>query len=366
MGLEEDLQKTRTRSTIPKTDFLSSGSTLLNLACSGMPDCAIFKGGYFWGCGDSSSGKTMLMLTILAEAAKNKNWDGYDLFFDDVENGALMDFTKFFGKKMQERVKAPHVSDDGNDVFSATAEEFYYSLDDKLTAVEKGKAKPFLYVLDSMDALSTKYEAKKFQQAKKAYESESDAAGSFGDGKAKQNSTNLRVVISRLRDTGSSLIILSQTRDNVDGGMFEPKSVTSGGRALKFYASLQLWTSPGPKLTKTVNGIERQIGITSRIAIKKNRLTGKEWSVEVPIYHSYGIDDIGSCVDFLVKEKRWKAADRGKGNISATELGLEGKREHIIAEIEEQGLQFDLKGIVEETFRDVEAACDLGRKPKYE
>lgn len=367
MSLEDDLVKPRlSRPNIPKSDFLSTGSTLLNLACTGMIDCGIFKGAYFWACGDSSSGKTMLLLTMLAEAAKNKNWDGYDLIFDDVENGALMDFEKFFGKKMKERVQAPAKADDGADVFSACSEEFYYNLDTRLTAVEKGKAKPFLYALDSMDALTTKYEIKKFQESKKAFESETKAAGSYGDGKAKQNSTNLRGIISRLRDTGCTLIILSQTRDNIDGGMFDPKSVVSGGRALKFYATLQLWTSPGPKLTKSVNGTERQIGITSRIAIKKNRLSGKEWTIEIPIYHSYGIDDIGSCVDFLVKEKKWKAADRGKGNIIATGLDLEGKRDEIIQEIESQGLEFDLRQLVAETFKEIDEACDVGRKPKYE
>lgn len=368
MSLEEDLVKPRfpSRASIKKSDYLSTGSTLLNLACSGMADCGIFKGAYFWGCGDSSSGKTMLMLGIFAEACKNKNWDDYDLIFDDVERGALMDFEKFFGKKMKERVQPPRKDSAGLPIYSETSEEFYYTLDDRLTAVEKKKAKPFLYVLDSMDALSTKYEAKKFQDAKKAYEKATETAGSFGDGKAKQNSTFLRTVIARLRETGSSLIILSQTRDNIDGGLFDPKSVTSGGRALKFYASLQLWTSAGPKLKKTVNGTDRQIGITSRISVKKNRLTGKEWSIDIPIYHSFGIDDVGSCVDFLVKEKRWSAAERGKGSIKATDFDFEGSRESIIKKIEDEDLEFDLKGIVAEVWQEIEAACQLDRKSRYE
>lgn len=367
MSIEEDLVKPRlSRASIPKADYLSTGSTLLDLACSGMPGCGLFKGGYFWGCGDSDSGKTMLMLTIFAEASRNKNWDEYDLFFDDVERGALMDFEKFFGKKMKERVQPPKRDEDGSPLYSSTSEEFYYTLDDRLTLVEKGKAKPFLYCLDSMDALSTKYEAQKFKQAKKAYENETEAAGSFGDGKAKQNSANLRTVISRLRDTGSSLIILSQTRDNIDGGMFEPKSVTSGGRALKFYASLQLWTSAGPKLTKAVNSVDRQIGITSRIAVKKNRITGKEWTIEIPIYHSYGIDDIGSCVDFLIKEKRWQAAERGKGKITAKDFDFEGSREGLLRRIEENELHNDLKMVVGEVWKEIEEACQLQRKPRYE
>lgn len=351
------------RASIKKEDYLSTGSTLLNLACSGMPDCGLAKGLYFWMVGDSSSGKTFLMLTCLAEAARNPNWNSYDLVFDDVEGGALMDLEKFFGKKMASRVQPPRRDKDGLPVYSDSAEDFYFGLDERLDAVEAGKAKPFLYLLDSMDALTTKYEGAKFDEKKKADREGKKAAGEYGDGKAKINSTWIRTVVRRLRDTRCTLIILSQTRDNIGGGLFDPKSTSAGGRALKFYATWQLWSSPGETLTKIVNGQKRQLGMTSRIRIKKNRLTGKEWDVEVPIYHSYGIDDVGSCIDFLVKEKAWSEAS---GVLKAPIFDFSGKRETLIKKIETEGLHRDLIEEVSDVWRSIEEACQVSRKPRYE
>ena len=47
-----------TKSTIPRKDMLNSGSTLVNLACTGYPDGAFWKGGYFYIVGGSQAGKT--------------------------------------------------------------------------------------------------------------------------------------------------------------------------------------------------------------------------------------------------------------------------------------------------------------------
>lgn len=351
------------RASIKKEDYLSTGSTLLNLACSGMSEYGLAKGLYFWIAGDSSSGKTFLLLTCLAEAARNPNWDGYDLIFDDVEGGALMDMEQFFGKKMASRVKAPKYAEDGSPLYSDTAEDFYFGLDDRLNDVDKGKAKPFIYVLDSMDALSTKYESSKFDEKKAADQKGKKAVGDYGDGKAKINSTWIRTVVRRLRDSRCTLVILSQTRDNIGGSMFEPDSITSGGRALKFYATWQLWSSPGGNISKTVNGQPRQQGIISRIRVKKNRLTGKEWTVEIPIYHSYGIDDIGSMFDFLVKEKAWSEAS---GILKAPIFDFSGRRETLISKIETQKLNLDLIEEVTEVWKSIEEACQVSRKPRYE
>lgn len=352
------------RAKVEKEDCLSTGSTLINLACSGYPDYGLTKGRYFWMSGDSTSGKTFLCLTIFAEAANNRYWDNYDLVFDDVEGGALMDMEKFFGAKMAARLQPPAVAD-GLPVYSATAEDFYFGLDDRLSLVEAGKGKPFLYLLDSMDALSSIYEAAKFDEKKKARRGGAKAKGDYGDGKAKINSSWIRTIVRRLRDTKSTLIILSQTRDNMDGGMFDPKSITAGGRALKFYATWQLQSSVGAKIKKTVNGKDRIVGVQSRIQIQKNRLTGRARTTEVPIYYSYGIDDVGSMVDFMTEEKAWKMTS---GKIAAPDLGLDVSlsRDKLIKHIEEKRLQFDLQNEVYDAWKAIEEKCELPREGRYE
>lgn len=349
--------------TIPKDDFLSSGSTLVNLACSSTPYGAFCKGKFFWMVGSSSSGKTWLTLNAMAEAAINKNFEKYALIYDNVEDGALMDVKKFFGSKLAARLKAPKY--DGQvPKYSRTIEDFYFTLDDLLTAVEKGKAPPFIYLLDSLDALSSKYEGEKFQAKKKAAAKAEKAAGDYGDGKAKINSTYIRSVVARLRDTRSILIVLSQERDNVGGGLFDPDNVAAGGRALKFYATWQLWSSLGGSLTKEINGTKRKLGITSKISVKKNRLTGKEWQVSIPIYNSVGIDEIGSLVDFLVEEKRW--TKDGTDIDAMADLQFKGSRAKLIRKIEDEGLEFDVRSVVWDVWKEIEAQCEIVRKPRYE
>lgn len=344
-------------------DYLSTGSTLLNLACSGSIHGGFAKGKYFWIVGSSSSGKTFITLTALAEATLNPNFNDYELVFDNVEDGALMEVERYFGPRLAERLRPPKYDADGDPVYSRTIEDFYFELDDRLQLIKKGKAKPFIWLLDSMDALSSVYEGKKFEEKKKAARNSEKAAGDYGDGKAKVTSTYIRRILGDLRDTGSILLVVSQTRDNIAGGMFDPKEVVAGGRALKFYATLQLWTKAKSPEKIKVHGKERQIGIICRASVKKNRLTGKEWSVDIPIYQSTGIDDVGSMVNFLLEEKRWKKDSTG--NIFATDLDIEGRTDEVIKQIEDGNLENHLRLIVVEVWKDIEAQCAVERKSRY-
>lgn len=352
------LAKPKKEEPLRKEDLLSTGSTLLNLACTGKPEGGFVKGKYIFVVGDSSSGKTFLVLTCLAEASIDKNFKTHRFIYDNVEDGALMDFEKFFGKAAADRIEPPRVVD-GVPVYSETIEDFYFHIDD----AGKGK-KPFIYILDSMDSLSSKYEGKKFEEKKNAARGSTKAKGDYGDGKAKINSSGLRRVLSHLRASGSILIILNQTRDNVDAGQFESKKTRSGGHALKFYATLELWSSVGKKLEKTYRNKKRQLGITCRVQVKKNRLTGKDRVIEIPIFHSHGMDDIGSCAAYLVSEGHWKK-NKDSGIISATDFNFEGRMEPLIAHIEESGLEKDLRLLVTETWNEIEAACAVSRKSRY-
>lgn len=339
---------------------LSSGSTLLNLACSGNPDHAMLTGKYYWMAGSSSSGKTFFTLTFMAEASINPAFDGYDLIYDNVEDGAMMDFERFFGPKAAARVQPPKPGP----VFSRYVADFYHNLDDRIAAAKKKSGRPFIYLLDSMDSLDAETTTKKFRAAgKKKSDTAEKSAGDYGMEKAKMNSERLRAVCSDLRDTNSILIILSQVRENIGGGIFEPDEITAGGRALKFYATWQLWSSVARTVTKLINGQDRQIGIVSRVKVKKNRLSGKEWAVEIPLYWSHGLDDVGGCVDFLIKEKHWKKDDNGV--VFAKDLGLECRRGELIDKIEHDKLYNDLKETVVSVWSDIEAQSAVHRHNKY-
>lgn len=357
--IKEALQQRSIKSPIKPEDLLSTGSTLLNLACSGKPFGGFAKGKYYFVVGDSSSGKTWLTLTCMAEASINKNFAGYDFYYDNVEDGALMDIAFYFGEATQKRMRAPSKDEEKQPVYSSTVESFYYHLDSAI-ARAKAKGRAFIYVLDSQDALTSEAANEKFGEQKEAFQKGKDSAGSYGDGKAKYHSENIRRALVGIRETGSILIIIGQTRDNL--GMGFEKKTRSGGRSLRFYATLEMWSSVKEKIKKTVKGKPRTIGILAEIAIKKNRFTGKDRTVRIPIYHSHGIDDVGSCVDYLVEEGHW---GQRKGSIVAKDVDFEGSREALIRHIEENDLQRDVAELVGEVWAGIEAACAVPRKPKY-
>jgi RecA/RadA recombinase len=340
---------------VSRRDLLSTGSTLLNLACSDNPFGGFLKGKYYFLVGDSTSGKTFLSMTCFAEAVKNKEFKKYRLIYDNVEDGCLMDIEGLFGKEAANQIEPPSKDKDGEPVFSFTVEEFYYHLSD---AVERKE--PFIYVLDSMDSLSSDYEGEKFEAHKVAHRADKATPGSYGDGKARKNSEGIRQMLKGIRETNSILIILSQTRDNLGFG-FEKKT-RSGGHALKFYSTVEIWSSVTGQITKTVKGKTRNIGIHSGIQIKKNRITGKRHQVEIDIYPSYGIDDVGTCIDYLTEEGWWVIK---KSSIEAVEFSITATREKLIKVIEEKNLENELKSIVGKCWKSIEIASIPLRKKKY-
>jgi len=343
---------------ISAKDCLSTGSTLLNLAISGKPSWGFVKGHYYWIVGDSVSGKTWLSLTCLAEASLNASFKDYRFIYDNNEGGALMDIERFFGKEVARRLEMPSDEADGPAGASSTIEEFFYHIDD---ALKDGR--PFIYILDSMDSLSSESEQNKFQEQKKAHLKDKEVSGSYGDGKAKKNSANLRQLLGPLAKSGSILIVISQTRDNIGfGSQFNPKT-HSGGHALKFYATVEIWSSVKATIERDIKGKRRQLGVLCKIKTKKNRITGRERVVYIPIFHSFGIDDVGADIDYLLDEGHWTER---KKIIIAPEFKLELPREKLIRQIEEQGLEKDLRMIVGDVWKEIEDACNIHRKSRYE
>lgn len=361
----------------PREERLSTGCTLLNLAISGKASYGITKGTYLWLVGDSSSGKTWFSFTCLAEAARSRHFDGHRFVFDNAENGALMDTTRYFGQGVTDRLEPPLKDADDNPVYSANVQDFYFNVDH---ALDQG---PCIYILDSMDALGEESGEEKFEAEKTNYLGGSaKVPGSMGMQKAKANSQNINRVVRRLRETGSILIIISQNRSKV-GGHIPNQKTYAGGFAMRFYAHCQVWTTPKGPIKKTVRlegqkaGVEREVGATIGIDIQKNRFSGWEGKVEVPFYRSHGIDDLGSCVNWLIEEKFWgKPAKKdgtkpddesggGSAQIAAPEFDFTGKPEALIAKIEAEDREQELRKLVGQHWAAIEAASAPKRKPRY-
>ncbi len=362
--LKNDLLVKTRKQAIPMELGLDSGLTLVNLACTGNPNVAFFPGHFNMFVGASRAGKSWLLLQILAEAARNKAYKTHRLILDQPERGALMDVPRYFGTRLPKRLEQP-----GRGGSSHTIEEFYDHVDD---AIRIGV--PFIYGLDSEDALSSEDEQKKAEQNKKARRRQSKQEdedgevkikGSYGDGKAKKNSAGLRQAHGGLdsTDPGSILFMIKQSRDNPAAGPFGgDKQTRSGGRSLTFYSTIELWFSVSKKITKKILDKDRTIGSMLRITVKKNRVDGWEGSVEVPFLRKYGMDDIRSCINFLLVEKHWK---KKAGNIYAPEFDFAGKENKLVEYIEEEECQTELRLITAKHWSKIERLCEEKRKPRY-
>jgi hypothetical protein len=215
-----------------------------------------------------------------------------------------------------------------------------------------------------MDSVDTDADDEQYEKKKKAFkEGKKEDSGSYGTAKAKANSSGIRRAAVRLSGSDSMLIIISQTRDNIGfGAQFDPKTV-SGGKALLFYSTLAYWLSVKENLkTSLIRKKQRSAGILSRIKFKKNRITGQKHTVDMPILWDYGIDDIGSMIDWLIEESFWV---KTKSTIDASDLQLKGTREALIRQIEDNGLEKDLQTIVANGWREIIEACRGNRKKRY-
>lgn len=322
--------------------LIPSGSTLLNLACSDDYQGAYSIGKVINIIGDSSSGKSFLALSCLAECSMIKPFDEYDLYYDDAEDALEFDIKKLFGEKLSNRLILSSNSD--------TIEDFYGNI---IKVIKKDK--PFIYILDSLDSVSSVDEQKRAE----VYGSGKIPDGSYKMDKPKLVSEILRVITRDIKQKEALVAIVSQTRDNIGfGAMFKPK-VRSGGTALKFYCCHEMWLA----IRSPMKEKNREIGVVTQAKVTKNKLTGKKnRTVNFPINYFYGIDDITSCVNFLVEEKYW---EKNKSKIIAKEFDIEATEKKLVAEIEEKNLENDLRLIVADVWKNIENEIQPDRKSKY-
>lgn len=342
----EDAVKNKPVEKSKRPNLFSTGSTLLNLACSDYWKGAFLPGMVVNIVGDSHAGKTFLGHSIMAEAALNPAFKNYNFYHDNAEAATTDGIRKMFGKTLINKLHPP--SKEGH---SSTIQEWRNNIWKIIQ-----KEEPFIYLTDSLDSLDSN-EAEERLNNVAAGKGEK---GSYKMEKPKILSEVLGTVCRKMEKTNSLLIILSQTRDNINPMSFKKKT-RSGGRALEFYSSIEMWLGRVGSI-KSSGENKRAIGNKVRIKVTKTKLTGKIREIDFPIYNDYGIDDIGSCVDFMINEGIWK---KDKLKYKAKELGLFATREKIIATIEEKSLEDELKREVGQAWRQIENSIKLNRKPRY-
>ena len=247
--------------------------------------------------GDRSAGKTFLSNEFIAWAyhnlGKNFKW-----VYDDCESGYSFDTESLYGFDIMPE----------NPVHSTTVEEAFYHI---TKFAERLKDNQFgIYVLDSLDGLTSEEQDKRAEERIKCIEDEKEMKGTYGMGKAKYLSQEFfPQLCSVIEDKNILVIIISQIRDNVDMFSFE-KYARAGGKALDFYAHSVIWLATAKKIEKK----DRPVGVVVKAKTTKSKTPRPFRECFFSFLYDYGLDCIGTNVDYLFDLRTEKGELNKKAN----------------------------------------------------
>lgn len=276
-----------------KLEFIKSGCVLL--------DC-VLGGGWPLGrvsniVGDKAVGKTLLAIEACANFAR-QHPEGH-IWYREAEAAFDEDYAETLGLP----VKRVDFGEEGIGTIWNTVDDIAEDLDACIkTAEETGQ--PGLYIVDSLDALSSRAEMGRAMDE-----------GTYGLEKQKMVGQMFRRYIRGLKQHRVALIIISQVRDKI-GVSFGDKHSRSGGKALDFYASIALWLALKKTLKKSYKGIERPVGIKVIAKCKKNKISMPHRECDFDIRYGYGIEELDAAVDWL-KLAGWDKELPGATNAKA-------------------------------------------------
>ena len=278
--------------TSPNIDVISTGSIGLDIALGvgGLP-----RGRVVEIFGPESSGKTTLAIHIIAEAQKK----GGICAFIDAEHAFDSEYAQNLGVDMESLVvNQPDHGEQGLEI----AEKL----------ISSGNID--VCVIDSVAALTPLKEI------------EGDMSDSSMGLHARLMSKALRKLTSTTQKNNVLLIFINQLRDKI-GVMFGSPETTTGGNALKFYASVRLDVRRSLTADNSVMEGKEKIGNLTTIKAIKNKVAPPFKKAEINIIYGKGFDKIGEAVQIaseLGVIKKWGSKitllDNGVGGETKYEL----------------------------------------------
>jgi len=330
-----------------------SGCTLLDLSVGGEKGAMGFLGGKWVNLvGDTQAGKSLLTIETIV-ASKYRFKDALKTFYDDTENGCTFDVEERHGFSIK-----PEGAKD-----SETVEQMSHQFTRFLEGVKPSEKA--IYAVDSLDGLADEATIEMDDDRMKAFDKDKEYdQKTMGIGLPKFLSAQyFKIKHGLLDDTKGLCIITSQVRQNVNAGLYGPKWVRAGGKALDLYANYIIWLKTLQKIEK--NG--RQIGAVVEAKVTKAKVKRPYRTVVYTVIYDYGIDDVASNIDYLFDLRSSKNGELLKKAESIVwEDGTEPMdKEALIEYIEKNKLKKILKQRVIDKWEEAEDAITSNRPDKY-
>jgi recombination protein RecA len=253
------------------SDWISTGSSILDLAISNRPHGGLPVGKMVEFNGLEGTGKSLVSAHVVADTQKK----GGIAVVIDTENAAAPEFWKSLGVDLSKLLY----------VQCETVEDIFEKMEQMIGIVRKSnKDRILTIIVDSVAAASTKAEL----------ESDHGKDG-FATGKSIIISKAMRKITTMIGRQKVLTVFTNQLRQNLNAMAFGDKYVVSGGKSLAYHCSVRVRLNNTGKLKKG----EEVIGNECKAVVVKNRMGPPQRQASFDIYFDSGIADYGSWIKVL-------------------------------------------------------------------